>query len=71
VRLSTDPNVQAMADHMITHEYNMSQGVETCAAARSKQAAKISLCLPPVELPRPWPGAAPLRVDPSPRSGRR
>jgi hypothetical protein len=32
-----------MADHLITHEYNMSQGAEAFEAALSKQAGKIYL----------------------------
>ncbi|MFW2383676.1 MAG: hypothetical protein ACN4GZ_18135, partial [Acidimicrobiales bacterium] len=43
VRMLSNPRVQAMADHMITHEYNMSQGAEAFEAALSKQAGKIYL----------------------------
>jgi hypothetical protein len=38
-----NPDLQAMADHLITHEYNMSQGAEAFEAALSKQAGKIYL----------------------------
>ena len=38
-----DPKVQQMADHLITHEYNMSQGAEAFEAALLKRAGKIFL----------------------------
>jgi len=43
LRMLCNPEVQAMADHLITHEYNMSQGAEAFEAALSKQAGKIYL----------------------------
>ena len=43
LRMLGNPEVQAMAEHLITHEYNMSQGAEAFEAALSKQAGKIYL----------------------------
>jgi threonine dehydrogenase-like Zn-dependent dehydrogenase len=43
LRMLRNPETQAAADHMITHEYNMSQGAEAFEAALSKQAGKIFL----------------------------
>ncbi len=43
IRMLQNPDVKAMADHLITHEYNMSQGAEGFDAALSKQAGKIYL----------------------------
>jgi threonine dehydrogenase-like Zn-dependent dehydrogenase len=43
VRMLCNPEVQAMSDHLITHEYNMSQGAEAFEAALSKMAGKIFL----------------------------
>jgi threonine dehydrogenase-like Zn-dependent dehydrogenase len=43
LRMLCNPDLQAMADHLITHEYNMSQGAEAFEAALSKQAGKIYL----------------------------
>ena len=43
LRMLCNPEVQAMAEHLITHEYNMSQGAEAFDAALSKQAGKIFL----------------------------
>jgi len=43
LKMLCNPEVQAMADHLITHEYNMSQGAEAFEAALSKQAGKIFL----------------------------
>lgn len=43
LRMLCNPEVQEMADHLITHEYNMSQGAEAFEAALSKQAGKIYL----------------------------
>jgi len=54
IRMLSNPNVQAMADHMITHEYNMSQGAEAFEAALSKQAGKIYL-YPHENCPAPGP----------------
>ena len=43
IRMLRNPEVQDMADHLITHEYNMSQGAEAFEAALSKRAGKIYL----------------------------
>lgn len=43
IRMLGNPEVQEMADHLITHEYNMSQAAEGFEAALSKQAGKIYL----------------------------
>jgi threonine dehydrogenase-like Zn-dependent dehydrogenase len=43
LRMIRNPETQAASDHMITHEYNMSQGAEAFEAALSKQAGKILL----------------------------
>ncbi len=43
LRMLRNPETQAAADHIITHEYNMSQGAEAFEAALSKQAGKIFL----------------------------
>lgn len=43
VRMLCNPEVQAMADHLITHEYNMSEGANAFEAALSKKAGKIFL----------------------------
>lgn len=43
VKMLQNPEVQMMADHLITHEYNMSQGEEAFEAALSKKAGKIFL----------------------------
>jgi threonine dehydrogenase-like Zn-dependent dehydrogenase len=43
VRMLCNPETQAMADHLITHEYNMSQASEAFEAALSKKAGKIFL----------------------------
>ncbi len=43
VKMLMNPEVQEMADHLITHEYNMSQGAEAFEAALSKKAGKIFL----------------------------
>jgi threonine dehydrogenase-like Zn-dependent dehydrogenase len=54
LRMLSNPSVQAMSDHMITHEYNMSQGVDAFEAALSKQAGKIYL-YPQENCPTPGP----------------
>jgi hypothetical protein len=38
-----NPEVQAMSDHLITHEFNMSEAADAFDAALSKQAGKIFL----------------------------
>lgn len=43
VRMLCNPETQAMSDHLITHEYNMSQASEAFEAALSKKAGKIFL----------------------------
>jgi threonine dehydrogenase-like Zn-dependent dehydrogenase len=43
IRMLRNPEVQDMADHLITHEYNMSRAAEGFEAALSKQAGKIFL----------------------------
>jgi threonine dehydrogenase-like Zn-dependent dehydrogenase len=43
LRMLLNPEVQAMSDHLITHEYNMSEGAAAFEAALSKQAGKIYL----------------------------
>lgn len=43
LKMLQNPEVQTMADHLITHEYNMSQGAEAFEAALSKKAGKIFL----------------------------
>ena len=43
LRMLQDPDVQRWSDHMITHEYNMSQAAEAFEAALSKKAGKIFL----------------------------
>ena len=43
IRMLQNPQVQAWADHLITHEYNMSEGAAAFEAALSKQAGKIFL----------------------------
>lgn len=48
------PQVQAAADLLITHEYNMSQGAEAFDAALSKKAGKVFL-YPQEDCPRPGP----------------
>lgn len=52
VKMLCNPQVQNMADHLITHEYNMSQGAEAFEAALSKQAGKIFL-YPQENCPKP------------------
>ena len=41
VKMLCNPEVQAMADHLITHEYNMSQATEAFEGALSKKAGNI------------------------------
>ena len=43
LRMLCDKEVQAMADHLITHEYNMSQAADAFEAALSKRSGKIFL----------------------------
>ena len=43
LRMLCNPKVQEMADHLITHEYNMSEAAEAFEAALSKRAGKIYL----------------------------
>lgn len=43
LKMLLNREVQAMADHLITHEYNMSDGATAFEAALSKQAGKIFL----------------------------
>ena len=43
LRMLQNPEIQRLSDHLITHEYNMSQGAEAFEAALSKQAGKIYL----------------------------
>ncbi len=43
IRMLRNAEVQEMADHLITHEYNMSQAADGFEAALSKQAGKIYL----------------------------
>jgi len=43
LRMLQNPEVQGMADHMITHEYNMSEADKGFEAALSKKAGKIFL----------------------------
>ena len=57
VRMLENPQVHAMADHLITHEYNMSQGAEAFEAALSKQGGKIYL-YPQEDCPNPGPSSS-------------
>jgi threonine dehydrogenase-like Zn-dependent dehydrogenase len=43
IRMLRNPQVQAWADHLITHEFNMSEGAAAFEAALSKKAGKIFL----------------------------
>lgn len=43
IKMLEDPQVQRWADHLITHEYNMSEADEAFEAALSKKAGKIFL----------------------------
>ena len=43
VRMLQNQEVQKWADHLITHEYNMSEATEAFEAALSKKAGKIFL----------------------------
>ncbi len=43
LRMLCNKQVQEMAEHLITHEYNMSEGAEAFEAALSKRAGKIFL----------------------------
>lgn len=52
VKMLCNPETQSMADHLITHEYNMSQASEAFEAALSKKAGKIFL-YPQENCPKP------------------
>jgi threonine dehydrogenase-like Zn-dependent dehydrogenase len=52
IRMLHNSEVQRMADHLITHEYNMSQASEAFEAALSKRAGKIFL-YPQENCPQP------------------
>jgi threonine dehydrogenase-like Zn-dependent dehydrogenase len=54
LKMLGDPTVQAAADLLITHEYNMSQGAEAFEAALSKKAGKVFL-YPQENCPSPGP----------------
>lgn len=54
VRMLQNPEVQAWADHLITHEFNMSEGADAFEAALSKKAGKIFL-YPQENCPRSGP----------------
>lgn len=43
IRMLQNPQVQAWAEHLITHEYNMSDAAQAFEAALSKKAGKIFL----------------------------
>ncbi len=52
LRMLSNPDVQELAEHMITHEYNMSDADQGFEAALSKKAGKIFL-YPQENCPRP------------------
>lgn len=54
LRMLCNPEVQTTSEHLITHEYNMSQAGEAFEAALSKQAGKIFL-YPQENCPNPGP----------------
>ncbi len=56
VRMLRNPEVQQLSDHMITHEYNMSQAGEAFEEALSQQAGKLFL-YPQENCPNPGPNA--------------
>jgi threonine dehydrogenase-like Zn-dependent dehydrogenase len=61
VKMLGNPQVQAAADLLITHEYNMSQGAEAFDAALSKKAGKVFL-YPHEDCPNPGPSATTARL---------
>ena len=57
VRMLNTPLVKEMADLLITHEYNMSQGAEAFETCLTKKAGKVFL-YPQEDCPNPGPTAA-------------
>ena len=62
LKMLGDPAVQAAADLLITHEYNMSQGAAAFEAALSKKAGKIFL-YPQENCPNPGPSPTTERLS--------
>jgi hypothetical protein len=61
LRMVQNPEIQRLSDHLITHEYNMSQGAEAFEEALTQQAGKIYL-YPQENCPNPGPSQESLEL---------